>query len=137
MGLEEGKIKEEKGIEAQSKKEVGSMKKQRPASLWVAIVALGIIAIVHLGLAITTNPALFFSVVLDTILIGGLVYGQKWAYIVVLVFSALGIAVSLSTGIEQGLAMLVGNAIVVVPMVLSTSFFFPKAHAGSSGGQGT
>lgn len=110
------------------------MKKHKPASLWVAVVALGIMAMIHLGLAITTNAALFISVALEAILIAGLVYGQKWAYILVLVFSALGVAVNLSMGIGHGLAVLLGNAIVVVPLLLSTRFFFPDSQTGSSGG---
>ncbi len=107
---------------------------KKPTSLWVAIVVLGIMAMIHLGLAIRTNGALFISVVLEAILIAGLVYAQKWAYILVLVFSALGVAVSLSKGIGQGLGVLVGNAIVVVPLLLSTRFFFPDSQAGSTGG---
>ena len=109
------------------------MNKQKPTSLWVAIVALGIIAVIHLGLAITTSGVLFISVVLEAILIVGLVYGQKWAYILVLVFSALGVAITLSKGIEQGLGVLVVNTIVVVPLLLSTRFFFPESQAASSG----
>ncbi len=106
------------------------MKKQIPASLWVAIVALGIMALIHLGLAIKTSAVvLFISVVLEATLIAGLVYGQKWAYILVLVFSVLGVTASVSKGIEQGFGVLVGNAIVVVPMVISTRFFFPKPLA--------
>ena len=102
------------------------MKKQKPVSLWVAIIALGIMAVIHLALATRGNEMLLVSVGLEAILIAGLVYGQKWAYILVLVFAALGFAVSLSKGIEQGLGVLVANAIVVVPMVMSTGFFFPK-----------
>ena len=106
------------------------MKNQRPAPLWVAIVALGIMAMIHLGLAIRTSGVFLISVGLEAILIAGLVYGRKWAYILVLVFSALGVAASLSRGIEQGLAVLVGNAIVVIPMIFSRRFFFPKTQAG-------
>jgi uncharacterized membrane protein len=103
------------------------MKKQIPASLWVAIVALGIMALIHLGLAIKTSAlVLLVSVVLEAILVAGLIYGQKWAYILVLVFSVLGVAASLSKGADQGLGVLLGNAIVVVPMVINTRFFFPK-----------
>ena len=103
------------------------MNKQTPESLWVAIVAIGIMALIHLSLAIKTSAVpLFVSVVLEAILLVGLIHGQKWAYILVLVFSVLGVAVSLSKGIGLGLGVLVGNAFVVVPMVVSTEFFFPK-----------
>ncbi len=103
------------------------MKKQIPASLWIAIVALVIIALIHLGLSFKTSSlVLLVSVVVEAILVAGLIYGQKWAYILVLVFSVLGVAASLSKGAEQGLGVLLGNAIVVVPMVINTRFFFPK-----------
>lgn len=113
------------------------MKKQIPTSLWVAIVALGIIALIHLGLAIkTSSAALFVSAVLEAILVAGFIYGQKWAYALVLVFSVLGVAASLSKGIGQGLGVLVANAIVVVPMVVSTDFFFPKPQTPQGKGPG-
>ena len=93
------------------------MKKQKPASLWVAIRTSGV-------------P---LTIVLNGVLIAGLVYGQKWAYILVLVFSVLGVAVSLSKGIEQGLVVLVVNAIIVIPMIISTSFI-PRPREGSTEG---
>ena len=105
------------------------MKKQIPASLRVAIVALGIIALIHLGLAIkTSSVGLLVSAVLEAILVAGFMYGQKWAYALVLLFSVLGVAASLSKGIGQGLGVLLANAIVVLPMVVSAEFFFPKPH---------
>ena len=55
------------------------MKKQKPASLWVAIVALGIMAMIHLGLAVRTSGVLFIAAALEVVLIAGLAYGQKWA----------------------------------------------------------
>ena len=107
------------------------MKKRIPNPLWVSIVALGLITLLHVVMAFKTGSvALFVSVAIEVALIVGLVLGHKWAYIVILVFAGLGVAVSIAQDIRQGLAVLVANAVVVLPMVLCTKFFFPKRDDG-------
>jgi hypothetical protein len=102
-----------------------------PGVLWISIVALGIMAFTHLVLARKTgSAALFVSVVLEAILVFGLFHGCKWAYVLVLVFSILGVVISLAKGPGQGFGVLVLNAIVVVPMLISTRYFFAIGEAG-------
>lgn len=107
------------------------MEKMRiPGLLWIAIAALGVMTFIHLLLAFKTgSPAFFGAVVLEVILVVGLVHGRKWAYVLLFVFSVLGVAVSLSSGLQAGLGVLVGNAIVVIPMVICTRFFFATGRA--------
>ena len=44
----------------------------------------------------------------------------------VLVFSLAGVAVAFGRSFLQGLMVLIGNAVVVVPVLLSTPYFFPS-----------
>lgn len=73
------------------------------------------------------SVALFISVPIEALLFVGLVLGKKWAYILIVVFSVLGVAACLANSLDEGLVVLVGNTVVVVPMVICTRFFFPKA----------
>jgi len=103
------------------------MKRHIPGPLWITIVVLGLIVILHLGLGFKTSSVpLLVSAALEVVLIAGLVLHQKWAYIIILVFACLGAGVGLARDAMQGLAVLAANAVVVAPMVLCTSFFFPK-----------
>jgi hypothetical protein len=64
----------------------------------------------------------------EAILVFGLIQGWKSSYILLVVFFVLGVAVNLSKGAGHALGVLVGNAIVAVPMVISTCYFFPKVN---------
>jgi len=104
-------------------------RKAVPLALWVAIVALGMIAVIHLMLGVRAgSTALLTAFLLEAILTVGLASGQKWAYILVLVFSVLAVLATLvrARDFQQGLMVLVGDAIVLLPMIMCTGFFFPK-----------
>jgi hypothetical protein len=95
------------------------MKKRIPGPLWIAVVALGLIVLLHLGQGLKTGSvALFGSATFEIVLIVGLVLCQKWAYILILIFAVLGVAAGIAQNLTQGIAILVANAIVVVPMVM-------------------
>ena len=114
------------------------MKRPVPPLLWIAIAAFGLIACVKFVFALRHGPAtLLISVLVDAVLAIGLVHGRKWAYVLTIILSALGTAVSMGKGIEVGLGVLIGNAIIVVPLVLCTSFFFPKPSSPPQGNEAT
>ncbi len=62
----------------------------------------------------------------NLILAFGLWGGCKWAYLLTVVLSVLGMAVALGRGGLHGLGVLVGDSVVLVPVLLCTSFFFPR-----------
>ena len=56
----------------------------------------------------------------------GLLFGHKWAYVLLILLSVAGVAVSFGKSASQGLLVLFGDAVVLVPMLLSTRYFFPR-----------
>lgn len=100
-------------------------RKIRPA-LWISIAALGIMSLIQLVIGVQRgSEVLFVAVVLNLVLLAGLLYGRKWAYVATLVFAVSGLVVALGRNAEQAMAVLVGNGLVIVPMIISTRFFFP------------
>ena len=98
-----------------------------PALVWIAIAALGVISILTLMAGLSRRPEVALAAVLgNLILMFGLALGHKWAYVLVLVLSALGVAVAFAKSGARGLPVLFGNAVVVVPVLMSTNFFFPN-----------
>ena len=97
-----------------------------PGVLWIAIFTLGIITILTLfsGLA-RGSVAVLLAAVCNLGLLLGLVLGHKWAYVLTIVFAVAGVAVAFGKSAAQGLVVLIGNAVVVVPVLLSTRYFFP------------
>jgi len=47
----------------------------------------------------------------------------------------LGTVLALSKGPGQGLAVLIGDCLVLVPVILSTDYFFFKKEANSGSGE--
>ncbi len=103
------------------------MKKDIPGLLWIAIVALGVISVLGL-LAGLTHGFLVALVAAgcNLILMFGLLRGYAWAYLLTVVLSVLGIAVALGRGGSQGVTVLAGNSVVLVPVILCTGFFFSR-----------
>jgi len=101
------------------------MARKIPGPLWISIAALGAISLMQLAISIQKgSPALFVGVAVNVALLIGLVLGHKWAYAATLFFSAIGLAVVLVKNPENLIGVLIGNGMVVVPMVMSTEFFF-------------
>ena len=104
-----------------------SLERKIPGLLWIAIGALGLITVLTLfsGLARGSVTALV-AALCNLGLLLGLVFGHKWAYVLLIVFSVLGVTVSFGKSAPQGLLVLIGNAVVVVPVVFRTRYFFPS-----------
>jgi hypothetical protein len=94
--------------------------------MWVAAGALAIISLLTLFAARRRDLAVaLVSVVLNLVLLVGLVRGHRWAYVLAIVLGVAGIAVSFGKSATLGLAVLLCNGVVLVPVLMSTSYFFP------------
>ncbi len=106
------------------------MKRDIPGVLWISIAALALFSLLTLfGMLRNGSLALLGAVTCNIVILIGLVMGKKWAYALTLVFSVLGAIAAFAKGPTSGLSVLAGNALVVVPVLLSTSFFFPPEPA--------
>ena len=104
------------------------MARQAPPLLWVSIVAVGLISAILLGVGMRHGSVQSLSsAALNVVLMWGLARGHKWAYAVVLAFGLLGIAVASRHSAALAVAVAVGNGLVLVPMLLSTRYFFPTS----------
>ncbi|MEN6426821.1 MAG: hypothetical protein ABFE13_15785 [Phycisphaerales bacterium] len=102
------------------------MKREIPPVLWISIVVLGVVSVLQLFIALRRGPAsLLVGVALNLVLLAGLLHGCRWAYVLTLVLSAVGVAIGLGKGDNVAMGVLVGNALVVIPVVFATRFFFP------------
>lgn len=91
-----------------------------PGVLWVAIISLAPMILMKL-------PA---GQYVDAVLSGGLLYGiirgYKWAYWVTIVSVVFGVLVTMAgSGLASGLVVLALDCLVLVPVWMSRSYFFP------------
>lgn len=109
-------------------------KRTLPTVLFFALVALALITVLGFIAAIARGSVSgFVAVGCNLALIFGLLLGHRWAYVLVLLISVAGVAVAFSKGAGSGLLVLLGNGIVVGPVLLSTRYFFPSdAHPRNS-----
>lgn len=98
-----------------------------PALVWFAIAVLGVISVLTLMAGLSRKPGVALATVLgNVILMIGLGLGHKWAYVLLIALSALGAAFAFAKSGVHGLSVLLGNAVVVTPVLMSTRFFFPN-----------
>ncbi|MBN1344444.1 MAG: hypothetical protein JXQ73_17275 [Phycisphaerae bacterium] len=118
-----------------------------PGALWVAIVALSVMALMQVYVGIARGaPVVFVGAAIDAVLVVGLYLGQKWAYILALVFITLGVVVTWAMkGLGPASAQLAFQCLVLVPVLVCTRYFFPSTtgigvateeDVGTSGGEG-
>jgi hypothetical protein len=109
------------------------MKKNIPGPLWIAIITLAVISLLTLLSVLQGNPLVpMVSAICNVALLVGLVLGHKWAYVLTIVFCVLGIVVGFGKGVGNGLMVLFGNGLVLVPILLCTSYFFPAPEPGGA-----
>jgi hypothetical protein len=72
------------------------------------------------------SGALLVAVVLNIALLAGLLLRRKWAYVATLIFAMAGVIVALGRSEGTAIGVFIGNGLVVVPMIMSTRFFFPR-----------
>lgn len=101
------------------------MKRTIPGALWISISTLGAISAIQLLIGVQNGSGvLLLTVVVNVALVAGLLLGHKWAYVATLVLSIGGVIVALGKNSEQVVGVLIGNGLVIVPMIVSTRFFF-------------
>lgn len=101
------------------------MARRIPPVLWVALIALGLFSVIQFGVGVSRGsmPTLV-AVAFNIVLAAGLYRGARWAFVLILVFAIAGTLVMLVKSPGVGLGVALGNAIVVVPVVLARGFFF-------------
>jgi hypothetical protein len=103
------------------------MKRAVPIGVWVTVVLLGLVSLIQLGVALSqSNLALLVAVAANVVIMLGLYAGHRWAYVVLLVFSAAGVVFGFTQGAGQGIGVLFFNGMICLPTVLSRDFFFGK-----------
>lgn len=107
------------------------MKNTIPGLLWIAIISLGLMVVGKVGFAFTVGPLILVDAALTGVLLLGIIMGHRWAYILTLVLSVIGTISGLSKGLPSGIAVLVLDCLVLVPVLLCTSYFFPKRDSAA------
>lgn len=98
-----------------------------PPVLWIALVSLAVMILIKLLLVFKFGPLVLIDAALSTALLVGLYLGQKWAYILTIVFVVLGTLLALSKSPGAGLGVFIINCLVLIPVVICTDFYFPKS----------
>lgn len=98
-----------------------------PTTLWIAIIAMGLFAIIHLVISFS-SPSQLIAFAANTILIFGLYNMKKWAYIFSIIVSLIAPLLLLSQTTGLALIILILNSIVIIPLLFSTRYFFPPLN---------
>jgi hypothetical protein len=106
------------------------MRRVIPGVLWVSLIALGLFSFLQLLIGIIQpNVAMLISVVFNVLILVGLYRGHRWAFVVTLVLGLLGIVVTLARSPALGLGVLIGDGLVLVPMLLAKDYFWGAHRA--------
>jgi hypothetical protein len=104
------------------------MNRQVPSVLWIALIALGVISVIQLGIGVGSgNLPILLGVALNVLFAVGLYRGARWAFVLILVLGIAGMLFALMRSPGAGLGVALGNAIVLVPVWLSREYFFGPA----------
>jgi hypothetical protein len=108
------------------------MERKVPSALWIGVAALGAMTLIQLLVGVQKGSgALLVSVILDVVLGAGLLLGHKWAYILTLVIGVGSLIALLGRNAGPARYIPLLNGLVVVPVILSTRFFFPGPPDGA------
>lgn len=102
-----------------------------PGVLWVALISLALMVLGKFLAAFKFGPLILVDAGGSAVLLVGLYLRHKWAYILTIVFVALGTILAFSKGPNQGLAVAVLDCLVLVPVLICTESFFGKAPTDS------
>lgn len=98
-----------------------------PGPMWVALISLGLMILGKVTFGLRLGPAIAIDAALSAVLWVGLYRGCRWAYVLTIVFVALGTILGLSRGLAAGLSVLVVDCLVLVPVLMCKDWFFPPA----------
>jgi len=109
---------------------VGQASRNIPPVLWVGLVSLGLISAIQFvyGASISSLP-LVIAAAVSVGLVIGLYLGHKWAYVLIILFSVAGVLVTMARNPNLAVGVLLLNALVLVPVLISTRYFFPPTHS--------
>ncbi len=101
------------------------MERRIPAVLWIGLAALALFSVLQFAIAIVQGRLLMLvSVALNVALLYGLYRGHRWAFVVTLAFGILGIVVTLIRSPALAIGVLIGNGLILVPVVLAREYFW-------------
>ena len=104
-----------------------------PPALWLSLIVFGLMTLIQLVLSVgTRNGPLLLAVLLNVVLIVGLYRAARWAFVLTLVFGVAGVLVALVRSPAFGLGAVVGNALVLVPLILAREYFFAPPRMAPS-----
>ncbi|MBU0755244.1 MAG: hypothetical protein KJ645_08900 [Planctomycetes bacterium] len=107
------------------------MNKDIPALLWIAIVSLGLMIIGKIVAAFFMNPLVLIDAALSGLLLFGIIKGHRWAYILTFVGVTTGTIFAFNNGAMSAARTFSADCLVLVPVILCTSYFFPKEPASA------
>ncbi|MEJ2705699.1 MAG: hypothetical protein P8Z79_24950, partial [Sedimentisphaerales bacterium] len=102
--------------------------KEVPGLLWIALISLSVMVVLKVLFVFTVGPAILIDAAWSGALLVGLYLGHKWAYVLTIVFVAIGTVSGLSKGIGNGLTILLLDCLVLVPVLMCKEYFFPKIN---------
>lgn len=102
--------------------------KEIPGPLWIALISLAVMVVLKVLFVFQVGPAILIDAALSGALLVGLYLGHKWAYVLTIVFIAVGTVLGLSKSLANGLTILALDCLVLVPVLMCTEFFFPKIN---------
>jgi len=103
------------------------VKRNIPPVLWIALASLGVMIVAKIVLVGKVGPIILVDAALSAALLAGLYLGHKWAYILTMVFVVIGAVLAFLLGVQHGITILVLDCLVLVPVLICTSYFFPKS----------
>ncbi len=108
------------------------MQKRIPPLMWVSIAMMGV-AMIYTFAGGFQKPRLFLAAICNGGLLWGIVRGSKLAFVLALaVFLA---SLAYTAGKDRFPYVLIGDPIVVIPMIIEKSHFFQKRHAPRRAGR--
>lgn len=103
------------------------MDRNIPPVLRVGLCVLAIITILTFFAGLShPSPRVVVTVFANVALLIGLYLGHRWAFVLALVTGGLGIIIALSQNVSRGLLVLLGNGLVIVPVILCWEYYFVR-----------
>lgn len=100
-------------------------RKSIPTILWIAIISMGVFACLHLIVSFS-KPVQLIAFIVNSVLLVGLYLGKNWAYVVTIIASLAGPLALISQDIGISFVILILNSLVLIPILSTTRYFFPK-----------
>lgn len=108
-----------------------------PRLLWVSLIVLSIFTIFAFSEGLDCkNGTMMIGALVNAALVAGLYLRYRVAYFLMLAGSVVGpVFIASEKGLGDALTVLAVNALIVVPMLMCTSYFFPGSDSGETEGE--